>query len=179
MNVEGSFKDVSENQCAMGLSCSSMTGSADASTCVNQFNCTLAAIETSYSRLSSYLDVDANDEQLQGMDATNCPYQMPCVDTMLSPELLVEAFDGSASQDYLESYIRAWHPTSVVLRLITVCALFSRGAVFGIMIHDQMMPLGVVENTDYSALYFFFILWFVFSVVAFVIATTRLLLLRS
>ena len=57
MNVEGSFKDVSENQCAMGLSCSSMTGSADASNCVNQFNCTLAAIETSYSRLGSYLDI--------------------------------------------------------------------------------------------------------------------------
>ena len=76
MNVEGSFKDVRENQCAMSLSCSSMTGSAGASNCVNQFNGTLAAIETNYSRLGSYLDVDANDEQLQGMDATNCPLRL-------------------------------------------------------------------------------------------------------
>jgi hypothetical protein len=179
MNVEGILKDVNENQCAMGLSCSSMTGSADAINCVNRFNCTLAAVATSYSRLGSHLDVNTNDEQSQGMDAANCAHQMPRVDPMPSLEVLVAALNASTSQDYFERYMQSVRPTSVALRLITACALFSVGAVFGIMIHDGLLSSGVIENRDYSALYFFLALATISSFVAFVIAMTKLLLLRS
>lgn len=178
MNVEGSFEDVSENQCAMGLSCSSMTGSADASNCINRFDCSLAAIGTSYSQMGNSSGSETNDEQSQDTDEIICSRQISGAATMLSMELLSEAFDSDARQYCSDTDRWAMRPMPVFVKVLAACSLFSVGAVFGIMIHDGRIPLEAMENRDYSAFYFFAILGFVSSFTVFLIAVIKASLLR-